>query len=637
MTLDAMLGELEEEASALNTATVERRIESYRPSNTKLTVAACANLRMNLTAAFTTTQLSNYISKHRVRGSEREILAGMWWPETSRHRHDSKGKASLADLVLRDCWQVNIGDETGQLDLQLRSSLLNLLLYADHFSFDRIAGLHQANIDVTQSLGLVRITARRDVCESIREKILDAVSRVQQMDVGLGSGVLGLDLGTITSPRFLKWLGETYGVFVELGLSKLPERIHYLAENKTGADDARRTLHLAVSHAASAPIPFSTYFPASEPAEMHRHNPAANLSWVERQKQWFRWSIPTVRTVGGMMDPTPVFDGHQTQLSDELLKLLRSPPEAAVGMGTEAGWGESVTAFVGQCLFAPKPPLESTTLSASQLGKSSCHRAFATDIPRAISFLHSVPRMDPTVRSSPIHRLRLLPAIQGLPGLPELDVRFALQPPANSWDPSLVEIHDVKLVFNANHVHYLLPENGLDLRFTRKLYRAVQSDDSPTSQKLKEDIGGCLQKVFGTGDANNQGIAESAFTTIPLPLDLLPVTHAAALDKAASGNRITAEYLIPPLNDVRGTNVQLYSFQRRELLCSFSSLGPFLPAQVTELSLHSELVKSESAQEPNSSSVAVDQDFHSFYNSACDLAFQAHLGHLAKPMPATRL
>lgn len=617
ITLDAMLGELEEEASALTMATVERRFESYRPSNAKLTVAVFEDMRKKLAAAFTTSQLSHYIAQNRTRSPESEIFASKWWPETAPSRHNLKGKTSLAERILRDCWQVNISDEVGQLDLQLRSSLISLLLHADHFSFDRVASLHQANIDVTHSLGLVQITARRDLCESICEKITDAISRVHEMDVGLGSDASSRDLGPITSPRFLKWLNETYGVVVEQTPSKLPGRIIYLAENKNGADGARRTLQLAVSHAASAPIPFSTYLPALRVAGMHHHHPEAHLLWFDRQKQWFRWS--TSRTTH---DQAPFFDSHQTEISDELLKLLRAAPNTGISKENGTGWGESVTASLGKCLFTAKSPLGSTAISASQLCKSSSQRAFATEIPQASSFLQSLP-MSSAVDGSPIHLLRLLPSIQSPAVLPELEVLFRLKPPAEKCDPSLVELQGVKLIFNTNHVDYLLPENGLDLRFTRRVYRTVQSDESLSGQALMDNIRESLRHVKGTNAANDHAISKSAFTTIPLPLDLLPTTHVSALDTAISSNNLPTEYILPPLSDARGAIVQPYDFHGRELLCGFSGMGPFLPAQTTAMSLHLDLLQSGSTPE-DPTSATLDPAFHSFYKSACQLAFETN-------------
>lgn len=285
-------------------------------------------------------------------------------------------------------------------------------------------------------------------------------------------------------------------------------------------------------------------------------------------------------------------------------------------------WGESVTASVGKCLFTSKSSLESTAVSASQLGKSSFQRAFAMEIPHAASFLHSLPPADSAVRRSPVYRLRLLPSGQNPAVVPELDVLFTFKPPAERGDPSLVELRGVKLVFNTNHVDYLLPENGLDLRFTRKVYRAVQSDESLSGHALMENVRKSLQNVFGTDVTANHAVANSAFTTISLPVDLLPTTPSSALDTAVSSNGISAEYILPPLSDARGAIVQPYTFHGRELHCSFSGLGPFLPAQVMEISLHLDLLGAESV--PGQDPTSLNPAFHSFYNSACQLAFEIH-------------
>ncbi|KAJ5178700.1 hypothetical protein N7492_001910 [Penicillium capsulatum] len=623
MTLDAILGDLKEEASAPALSTIEDAIETYRPSNTKLTVAVGESIRMNLTAAFTASQLSDYIAKYKTPHPREELLTRRWWPQKVRSGRNS-GKGSLAEHVLRDCWQVDITDEAGQLDLHLRSPLINLLLNAEHFSFERIANLHRASIDVTHSVGLVQITGQRHACESVAEVISDAVSRVQQVNVGLGPEASHLDLGPVMSPRFLEWLGHTYGVAVEQGPFKSSAKILYLTENEACADSARRTLDLAISQVTSAPVPFSTYFPASELADLYHTHPEASLSWFDRQRQWFRWSRPAVETVGKDGDQTPFFDNHKTRLSDELLKLLRAGPAPPVTMEDGADWSESVTAFVGKCLFAPKSSLASATLSASQLGKSSSPRAFATDIPRVMPFLDSLPPMTPVINGRPLYRLRLKPSLQNTAALPDVQVTFTIEPRTYFYGHDFVEIHDLKLVLSANHVDYLLPENGLDLRFTREIYRSVQNNESPKSHALKEDIKKSLQNVFCAEDATEASIGQTAFATISFPVHLLPTTDAAAQEGPGMNDTLTAEYLLPPLSDIRGAHVQRYTFDDREVHCSFSDLGPFLPVQTTELSLSLELLKPGSVPERGPSPATLDPAFHSFYNSACSLAFQTH-------------
>ena len=76
-----------------------------------------------------------------------------------------KGKRFSAEKILRDCWKLGLAGEVGQIDMYLPETSLSLLLNSEHFSFDELASLHEAKIDVTKSFGLIRITGRQHTCE----------------------------------------------------------------------------------------------------------------------------------------------------------------------------------------------------------------------------------------------------------------------------------------------------------------------------------------------------------------------------------------------------------------------------------------------------------------------------------------
>ncbi|KAJ5167633.1 uncharacterized protein N7482_003227 [Penicillium canariense] len=616
VTLGSMLEDLEEEAAIPTPSLIRERIESYRSSwgpMGKLADSDWEAVRSSLASSFTYTQLSEYIEAYVPHESQPEGSTGRWRPGTSAFVHansvgqtgvanrvptsqDLKGKPLLAERILRDCWQLSIADEIGQLDLRLPPAFIALLLNAEHFSFDEVAGLHQSSIDITSSLGLVRITGRQGACESIREIILDATARIREDAVDIRAPTPTPD--------------------------SVPERILYLAENKHGADNARRTLNLALHGSTPASVPFSTYFPASEPANVYKYNPGANVSWPDQQKEWFRWAMPSTQAVEMKSNPTPFFDGHQTRLSDHLLSLLRKAPAPNSGLKGGLTVHESVTAAVGCCLFARKSSLEDAPISASQLGKSFLQRTFATEIPQITRFLGSLQPITPEDETQ-VHHIRLTPSFAYSGVVPKLDVKIASRSrdsTRSSENP--FDVRSIKLVLESNAVDYLLPENGLDLRFTRTAYCELSEAaiaESPAYQGLAESIRSSLRDAFDSRRTSSDSISLPAFCQISLPADLLQ--SAAHSDSATS---LTAEYILPPLNDIRDAALQQFNFAGRRLNYSFYESGPFLAARTTDVSLDMKISSTATSVNDDGSQISAESDFHSFYNAACRVAFQIH-------------
>ncbi|KAJ5308534.1 hypothetical protein N7476_009190 [Penicillium atrosanguineum] len=637
MTLSSMLDALDEEASDLTASAVDHAFETFRGTlrpNDTLTPVEWEHLRSKLVSSFTYTQLSDYIAEFRSKLSGTDENTGKWRPGTSMFLHtipegtrdnitsrvatsqDLKGKSLMAEQILRNCWQLSIVNEVGQLDLRLPSVSTVLLLNAEHFSFDEVASLHGSSIDITSSLGLVRITGKKYACESICEVILDATTRIRDQDIDI-------EVDKVTSARvfgseFLEWVGKTYGVAFNKGSSRVPDKILYLAENKRGADEAWRTLNLAINENKPVQLPFSSYLPASEQASVYHINPGENASWFNRQLSWFRWAMSSTQSAEAAPS-SPIFDSHQTRLSNALLKLLRTSLPTNAESPTSSHVHESVTAAAGRCLFARKASFEESVLTAPQLGALSLPRTFTTEIPRIAPFLESLP-----LRSKEAARkydIRLTPSARFVDIVPQLDVEIIVTLADTTGAEDIIEVQSVKSVFSTNSVDYLLPENGLDLRFTRTVGRKVSSETLTGSshyEPLVQSINESLQGVFVSGNSSLGSVPLPPFCQISVPSDL------QSLGDPISNDHIIAEYLLPPLNDIKGAMTQLYGFDGRPLSYRFYESGPFLAARTTELFLNMELPDATSRLEPNLSQESVEDDFHAFYNAACKMAFKIH-------------
>ncbi|KAE8338419.1 hypothetical protein BDV24DRAFT_153532 [Aspergillus arachidicola] len=628
---------IDENDDLLDNDLVMERIESfrahYRPGD-KLSPTDWENLRSGFQTSFTNQQLSDYIEQFKAEDTVQEEGLNLhggaklaeWRPGTSAFLEtesapqagaarrvakslDLRGKYVLTERILRDCWHLGLIGEVGQLDIRLPAHSLSLFLHSEHFSFEELAGLHDAKIDITHSLGLVRITGKQHSCEFIRDIIYDATTRIREEDLELyPPGATPKGKNRVFTADFLSWVSKTYGVSFDL-TTTTPTKLFYLAENKPKADSARRTLNLAIHDATQPPIPFGTYMAASEPVDTYDINPELNVSWFDRQKSWFRWAVPSAQTAPSSMSDAPFFNKHEMRLSDELLKLLRARTRTKLG---NAEAHESITAAVGRCLFEHKP-FEGKAITAAQLGKMAPPRTFTTDIPRVIPFLHQLTADYPEDEEIQPHRLRLVPSALHAHIFPQLELEVAMAPGGFEYN-----VQNAKAILSQSSVDYLLPESGLDLRFTRKLTHDVLDsfgEDAPL-QPLQDS----LQDFFSKAVIYEGETPLPAFSQLSIPNHLLVETG----EERDPDGFTTAEYMYLPVNDFRGTRLHQYDYEGHRLNYSFYESGPFSPHRTTDIFLDMDVDGSEeqSPSENGDSQEPVQQEFGSFYKAACSLAFE---------------
>ena len=667
-----MLEEIEkkmEEEEQFDSELVYARIEGFRAPREVGDIISAVDweeLRWKVESSFTGYQLAGYIkdakeqlypsSSSRSAGEgvcatpnspqSGRVKVGEWKPGTSKFLDNAavviskriasnrslKGKQFLAERVLRECWKLGVEGEVGQLDIRLPPSYLGLLSNSKHFSFGELANLHGAKIDLTHSLGLVRITASQYVCESITEVIRDTTMRIQDERVRLFPPVDNkLQGGHAFASGFLDWASKAYGVsFERISPYYGPQKILYLAENRQGMEEARRALNLAVYSTNPEPIPFCTYMPASEPANIYRMNPEEHTSWFERQKAWFRWAMPSTQTLMSKPLGASFFDQHQAKLPDELLKLLRKPSTENPSPNYGVDSHETITAAVGKSLFLHKPSLRVNTVDASQLGKMGLPRTFTTDLPRVASFLRLL--MPHEIHDQQrLHRIQLVPSAIHAGIFPSIDLEVALEQKDESHD-SITELvmHSAKAVMAQNSVDYLLPENGLDLRFTRTVQHDLLSEEMlGKSKTLVDAVHRCLSGIFIGERPRGADIPLPSFIPLSIPKDLLLAEQNPSSHKADESTA-EAEYMFLPVNDRRGTLLHRYDFHKQRLNYRYYESGPFHPPRATDLYLDVALdkIKSDSSE---AEAIAMSGDgtatetldkFRSFYGTTCRLAFE---------------
>lgn len=639
-----LLQEIEDETMELTEDIVNERIESLiapHSAGDKLDSVEFEKLRWKVQASFTGDQLGDYVSEHKRNAEEfyengdlsnDEERQTEWRPGTPGFletgpvgqggvadriavtKKSLKGKHLLAERILRDCWELEVVGEIGQIDIRLSATTLSLLRNSETFSFEEVASLNDAKIDITNSLGLVRITGSRVACETIRDIIQDTNLRIREEEVEFFPRVGNqFDGSRAFHLEFLDWVSRTYGVAFEDVSRRGPKKILYLAENREGMENARRTLNLALYSANPDPLPFTSYFSATEPAEAYDFSLENDGNWFERQKAWFRWAMPSTQAAGPSPLDMPLFDQHQTRLSDGLLKILRKP-SPKYQLSKKVDVHENVTAAVGKCLFLRKPTMSCDPVDATTLSKLSLPRSFTTNLPRVASFLRQLQSHEGTDKQQ-LRRVLLVPSALHANIFPQLDLEVCLQEdPDPEAKPELI-VQSAKAILAQNSVDYLLPENGLDLRFTRKMYCDLPQE---SWQESANTLKTTLRNNFIQDRPNDSGdVSLPTFFQLLLPREILNQKNLSGSEK----DFVTAEYMSLPLVDRRGTYLHRYSYEDKRLSYSYYESGPFYPSRTMDLSLDMDLPSDAKVSEKGELDELL-QKFNSFYGSACKLAFE---------------
>jgi hypothetical protein len=265
-------------------------------------------------------------------------------------------------------------------------------------------------------------------------------------------------------------------------------------------------------------------------------------------------------------------------------------------------------------------------------------RTFAAVVPRAASFLDTLSPIGLGEGDEP-YRIRLTPTSKHADYLPPLDigvdVNIKLTGDMEKAEIDL-EIRSVKAILMNNSVDYLLPENGLDLRFTRHVYRDLLAGSENlygflSHQAMLRSIKTSLQGLFNPV-TTKKSVALPPFCHIMLPRELLkPEISEETTDQDGHDpdtpfeDHISVEYMLPPLNDTQSIALQQFEYQGRRLTSRFYGGGPFLAAQATDLFVEMKIPQTQPTSDPDDAlQEALDRDFHSFYNTACDMAFEVH-------------
>ncbi|OJD17019.1 hypothetical protein AJ78_02863 [Emergomyces pasteurianus Ep9510] len=650
------------------------QIRGHHKSGDKLDRSEWRKLRKILEDGFTANQLSDYRKQFEPPPStlSQKDTSGAansgWRPGTSlflemdpeaQKQTASRigslghmaGKTALAEMVLRDCWQLSVLGEIGQLDIHLAPHEVFMLLIPDISPLKDLATTYAAKIDVSRSLNLVRITANESSCELVRQGVLEFFPRIISKTVDLPNrGFVFHGKNRRFEERFFRSMQKSHNVFCckEQGTNQI--KIYFVQETEKDAVEAYRNIKAAVSMTEEDQTRFCTYLSDTEPAVMYSVSYQEFLQWPDRQRRWLRWMKPLseAKTPSGTQSQPPpaltqkglgsVFE----KVCNELFKL---PASSAWHRPGEPHIREVVVASLGKSLFAHQQSMKPGKMKFKSIS-STVPRAFAASISNPVSFLQGLSPL-PTIDNGTFHRIRLTPSANNKTRLPPIELEFDIVPrfDGKRQFPFPILRKATAIVHGVN-MDVLLPETSLDLRFKKSIhYDLLEGIEAPVlmqSEKPRPDISSlrdAMQNIFWEGTYMQPRMPISCELAIPRKLIAKRSSASAKPDSRRNGQGesdfVMGTYMLPPVRYLRSTQISRFNYKDLELSYSHVHMGPALPEHVIDMSISLGRDNNELRPErcqPNthlSSAVtgitsegSLQAAFEQFYSHACEMAFE---------------
>ncbi|KAM5441216.1 hypothetical protein MferCBS31731_003644 [Microsporum ferrugineum] len=560
-------------------------------------------------------------------------------------------KKRLVERILRECWELSIDGEEGQLDVHLDRRPMSVLLLPTMPLMNMFAESLKVNIDVSRHLGLIRITGSKEACMETSRQLHEWASDVRSMDIDLPVAHLKsrADMGYWEN-TLLPWIQSEYNVSLDINWEEEVLTIHYLHGAESNAHRARQTLHLAVPppHQQDGLL---TNVSNSESAHLYPVSCPGSMKLPDRQKEWLRW-IKIGEGDGRVpgRPPASIYGKGLVKPFHTLLERLFDGEDSNTRHTLDPEFTrEVITATVGQCLFESAPSYNSEQVSFPDIETSQTPRIFINEVPNTLPFLDSLENVENNDNTSSF-RIRLLPSRNGHPPLPELELELETVLPEDNEDVSISpRIRKVSAIVTSRDVDMLLPESPLDIRFNKTVYYCLFEPDNtkgnPHSAAADSEFLSSLHKCVEAFKLN----MPLARNQPPMPLFCnlaIPKRVAALLDSSESSQSassktaekteyITGEYYIyPPVQSLAEAGVSRYIYKEFDLTFGTRNLGPYLPTKTTDISLTLGLHDDErrpQAALPNQKLSSLTQAGSTagslrtallpFYLSSCHLAF----------------
>jgi hypothetical protein len=659
VTADAKIGGIDE----TNFITLLEELRSSYPLGEDLSKAAWIKLQTKIELSFTKEQMITYIrhikqstspenQEDSATASERWITAEdqvLPTDEASGNELDTSPqikdadehqknfylkKDKLAELIIGDYWQLGLQGTRGNLDIELPSHVISLLVESDKYSLEELAYSHGIEIDPYISQNIIRVSGNRGPCESVRDIVKTYASDIQTRAIDVSFvNRLRAEKGDPLPEDIFLWLKENYGASLEYNSRKSTLLASCFSGSEAILQSTTRDLELVNYSMAEKPdeVAFCSYAPASETGFLNRASPKRTdiMPLLEREKPWTRWTMPVAPESFSKKALPSLFSQHYAGRSSQILRFLRKDNTQSVGLDFE----EKLTATIGQSLFNTEKGTEGRSYTAPQLGKLEVPRLFHKRVSKAKNFLPNLSQF-PGRDQEPLFRFQMIPCQPHKASLPVIEVELEL--PLSSFGDhtreislSDVTVRKVKAITKQKSIDYLFPETNHDIRFTQTVTRDLLSLPEKESVRpiqkaiisILEALGGNIDRVFPPS------------CQLPLPASILrdlSSKERQGLDTSVEDGQdfILGNYWLPSTKLFTESNTRFYDFMGEKLSHSYSSQGPWDSLKDENLNLEMVLASNPPSSHPRSRGGEngkieenLEKEFDSFYRTACILAF----------------
>ncbi|KAI1939019.1 hypothetical protein LOZ66_003096 [Ophidiomyces ophidiicola] len=554
-----------------------------------------------------------------------------------------EGKTLLAERIMRDCWQLTIRNEIGQIDLRVAPKQIPTLLMAKTEPLKKVAESCNVKIDVTNSLSLIRITGSEDNSLQALKAVEHLLSqfRTKELEFSTSGSILESSKYRSQDADLLRVLEKEYGVLCRVTKGAKKFICYYLDGAEADAEDVCRSVCLARSLPLDNPRDLVTHFPPDQPVGKYSVTSPDFMFFPDRTGKWFRWATPLlgVDTVDGRAvrrPPASIYSKENAapfiNISNSLSRKLENAYEHSVSDNFKR---EVVTATIGKCLFKGASSGEKDEINFSTLKALPSRRVFIRDVPNTRRLFNTIPSID---KGTTIYRVHLLPTVPIFPPI-ELEMEIPHSTESQTFLVAPI-LKKANAVLDSRDVDMLLPTVALDIRFTKTTYYDILegcqfSPLAPNIHPVQSTFAACMAKVQYSLPIAGPQPRMPSFCKIAIPKALVTSSKQSSEAAACSyqnSDFIEGEYVFPPLPSFKASRIARFNYKDLELNYSNPRTGPLFPKQSIELSLSigrydNELrpiaVWPQSSQtEQTARGTSLESLFQPLYTRACQLAFE---------------
>lgn len=634
---------------------------SYPPGE-DLSKAAWISLQKNIELSFTKEQMVTYIRHIKQIASENRedsvAATGRWitaedqtQPTDEASMSELKNspqikngdeiqktlylkKDKVAELIMRDYWQLGLQGTKGNLNIDLPSHVISLLVESDKYSLEELAYSHGIEIDPYISQNTIRVSGNRGPCESVREIVETYASDIQTREIDVSFvNRLQTEKGDPPPEDIFRWLKETYGASLEYNGRKSILLASCFSGSENILQSTIRDLEL-INHSMAEKhddVAFCSYAPASETGLLNSASSKRTdvMPFLQRFKPWTRWTMPVPPERFSKNALPSLFSQHYVGRSSQILRFLRKDNTQSVGLDFE----EKLTATIGQSLFNTQKGMEGLSYTAPQLGQLEVPRLFHKRVAKAKDFLPHLSQV-PGKSQEKLFRFQMVPCQPHKASLPVIEVELELPLSSFGENASEISLSDVsvrkaKAITKQKSIDFLFPETNHDIRFTQTVTRDLLSlPEKESVRRIQKAILSILEAMGGKIDRLFPPSCQ-----LPLPASILrdlSSKERQGLDTSVENGQdfILANYWLPSTKLFTESNTRLYDFMGEILTHSVSSQGPWDSIKDEDLNLEMVLASSPPSHHPRSRAgengkieEKLEKEFDSFYRTACILAF----------------